>query len=1210
MHSQDFEKRSLFHVQSESSIGRASMTLRELFLQVSQMNSIQKIILTEYQTLASSMEAYRLMQEYKIDVCVGIEVTVHWKQSGTSMDGTILLLPKDRIGQKVIVKALSKAYKLKMDGEPWFDIPSLEHWFAPGSCGHGHVMATTGGKDGLLYRLLSQSPQARRELQWLQDKKRELMDPNSPEAKELQKLAENSDASHDVKRRASNIRKQSRKWYELINEEKKLQHKIKRKKSNYSIAASICKRLVEIFGQGNLYVELVSHQQSLEAEVLPLIVQAAADNKLLLADEARYAGNTKDEHRRQWLIEKICSAPESSQSKSGNFSIKTLEETVSQLQRILPMDTIQRGLSGREECANACYTMSPPGNVHYPVYPGEDATKRLLCLLEAGREQRFPKGRGWTQVYEKRLDEELQAITQTGFEDYFCIVEDIVSYARALGKKDGKYYVGPGRGSAVGSLVCYLLNITTVDPVKEGLLFSRFLNTSRKTAPDIDIDIAPTIYDKVLAYCKSRYGDEAVSGISTRIRMGAMQALGYAASHHNASPQLTKTMKECIQNETESLAMSEELKQFVRKNKRAAQIYADALLLEGRQISWGQHPSGLVISDTNDISGRTPVMYNKSTGSWQTQLDMGDIERAGLLKIDFLKLRTLDVISETLQNMKQPVNPEDIPLDNKVFQEIFSKGNTVGVFQLESGGMQNLLKNFQPQDLEDLTLLISIYRPGPLQYAGQIIWFRKQNGFKKRTSSALNSILHCSYGFPIYQEQIMEIFHVIGGLSLPEADEIRRAVSKKKVEFLEPYRQRLISGLVYDGMTESQAKHLWEELIEFGHYSFNRSHAAAYARLAYITAYLKYHYPKEFLCALMNHSDKGRIPVLVAECHRNHISVLPPDICRSESDFSLCEDNKIRYGLSKINGISASAIQKILQVRSEHRFVSMKDFLERGFIDNQTTDLLIRSGAMDCWTNNRRRLLQWYPIANNSLSFLRKELEYNGETAIAALYRRRFRTSLCINMRAHTPKEVAEDEEQTLGCCITVDLLGPYRKTEMTEDMDNQNFDGFFGHSALCGFIKNLKILRRKKDGKEFAVFSLKDRTGEINAICFSDTYSRVKDNIVEGAAVKIWGEGKRGNQLIVDDIARLHAKEHPVIISVPGISKWSEIEAYIQTYSVPEGNVLLLQDRNNNKMYQAPFTVSELIYDIEWNEECYLVQDKETDDKEVSRVITFPSAA
>lgn len=1202
MQNQDREIHSLFHVQSESSIGRASMTLRELFQRASQMSGIHKIILTEYQTFASSMEAYRLMQEFKIDVCVGVEVNIHWKQDRIPMEGTLLLLPKDYDGQKIIEKALSKSYELKLDGASWFDFAFLESWFGPGTSGHEHVIATSGGSDGILYRLLKKAPQARKDLGLIQGQKKKLQAINPSETKTSQEKAVQSKAEKNTLKQASKARGKSRKWYELLEEEKKLTSILKRESRFQSAATDICEKLSEIFGKENFFVELVCHDLDLEEEILPQLVRTAAGKNFLIADEARYASNIKSDRRRQWLMEEITAGHKEEQGRREDYSMKSLADTVYRLQKILPSEVIQNGLSGREKCVNACYTMSLPKETYYPLFPGEDGMARLLKLLETGKKNCFPDGKGWGTVYDQRLYEELQVITQMGFADYFCIVEDIVHFAKELEKRDVAYYVGPGRGSAVGSLVCYLLNITSINPVKADLLFSRFLNSSRKTAPDIDIDIAPQIYGRVLAYCRERYGEKAIGVISTKIRMGALQALEYAANAHKASPQLLRTMKECIKKDAESLTSSDDLKEFAQKNKKATQIYADALLLEGRQIGIGQHPSGLVLSDAKDISDRTPVLFNNRVGNWQTYLDMGEIEQAGLLKIDLLKLRTLDVISETLRGLKQPVHPESIPLSSEVFQKVFAQGNTVGVFQLESKGMRELLIRFQPQNLEDLTLLISIYRPGPLQYAEQIIRLKTRNGFKRRNSPILNDILRKSYGYPIYQEQLIEIFHRIGGLTLPEADEIRKAISKKKVESLEPYRQRLVDGLIQDGMTNSQALHLWNELIEFGHYAFNRSHAVAYAKLAYITGYLKYYFPKEFLCALLNHSEKERIPVLINECKRNHISVLPPDIHTSKAAFSICGENKILFGLAKIKGVSLAAVEKVLQTRSVNRLVSMKDFMERAHMDSSNTDLFILAGAMDCWTNNRRKLVQWYHRANRHLLSLKKELEFHGETPAAALYRRRFRTELFICARPHTIREVAEDEEKVLGCCLSVDLLAPYRNTEAANKTKRSIVDISQGETEVCGLIANIKILKRKKDGKEFASFCLKDGTGEVETVCFSDLYAKVKEKIEEGTVVKVSGEYDGTHQIIVGSITRLHADNSSVTVSIPQISKWLEFMPYLKTYSQPEGRQLFIQDRSSNQLYRAPFCVSDEINKVEWSRDCYLIGNRKVDVIEVPR--------
>ena len=771
MQIQNIKNTAFVHVQSEASIGRASMTMQEIIHCAEKSNSVKKIILTEYETFSSSMEAYRMMKETGISICVGVEINVHWTLNGEPREGTVLLLPKDYIGQKTIELALSKSFDAEKNGKAEVGFSFLESFFAPGCRGHGHVFAVSGGINGILYRSLSVIPQAKKELMQIQ----------------MKRAAINREERLCDGQKNTAFRKQTKVWNKLLSEENKWNRILKREDSIYFKTKMLCNKLESIFGKNNFFIEIVYHKTEMEKDVLPMLVKLSSN--LVIADEAYYATNRKEDVRRQHLMESIRTTKQIVHNNPGNYSLRNLEEIVAGLNQILPEDVIERGLQGREFLVEYCFPIYFPTETHYPIFRKEDPAEHLNRLVREGKEKRFPGGKGWDKTYDQRIYEELNTITQTGFTSYFCIVEDIVRYAKNLEKQDGAYYVGPGRGSAVGSLVCYLLGITEVDPIKEGLLFARFLNPSRKTAPDIDTDIAPMAYERVIEYCRNQYGELAVCAISTKLRMGALQALEIAANYHTCSAQLLQAMKGCITKEDITLAKAENLKKFVSGNKKSRQIYADALLLEGRQIGTGQHPSGLVLSDTEDICERAPTTYNSYTGSRQTQFDMVEIEKAGLLKIDLLKLRTLDVISETLQSIGKNIDLEKLPIDKSVFSELFSAGKTVGVFQLESKGIRELLVRFQPKDMEDLTLLLSLYRPGPMQYVDAILELKKSNGFKKRRSAKLNEILKKSYGFPIYQEQLMEIFHQIGGLSPIEADDVRRAIAKKKARFFCVIRQ-------------------------------------------------------------------------------------------------------------------------------------------------------------------------------------------------------------------------------------------------------------------------------------------------------------------------------------------------------------------------------------------------------------------------------------
>lgn len=1215
------------HLQSEHSLRRASMTLREMFQRAKDL-SAKKIVLTEYQTMSSCIEAYDLMMEYQIPISVGTEIKVHWKEKQNELEGNMLLIPVDKKGYGIIGKILSEGSQGSEESSGSVSGGILRKWLAPGSCGHLHVMVTTGGTDGILFNLLKTIPEAEELLVMVQREKKKLMQQNessqlSDKERILQKNIDESSSTREKMqyrkafRESKRLQKREEKYKKLEKEERRLLRFLEQKELVVRQAATFCDDMAELSGKENFYVELCCHGRPDEKDVLPLIVRAAGSHQLLSAEEARYSENSREDKRRQEL--QAGDRRGKQKGFQGDFSIRPMYNIIKQLGKILPGEVLSRCEEGMRKCCERSEVFSPPEGTHYPVFPGEDGKTRLQSLVSAKKEERYPDCRGWTKKHEKRLQEEMNIITKMGFSDYFCIVEDLVGFIHDMEKKeqDRACYIGPGRGSAVGSLTAYILGITSIDPVKEELLFTRFLNPMRVTAPDIDLDIAPEIYERVMRYMREKYGEYAICAISTKMRMGALQALEYAGAVHEASGQLIQAMKNMV-SETGNLKESEKLKQFAAKNKKAEKILGDAYLLEGRRSGTGQHPSGVVLSDTANISSRIPLMFNEHTGQWMTQFDMEEVERMGLLKLDLLKLRTLDVITETLRIIGKNVDLSRIPVMPEVFQRIFGQGETVGVFQLESDGMRRLLKEFQPTDMRDLTLLISIYRPGPLQYADKIIRSKREGRAKQYPSEKLNRILKDSYGYPVYQEEIMQIFHEIGGLSLEEADIVRRAIAKKDTELLETYRTRLVSGLIREGIARQQAQKIWSELLEFGKYSFNRSHAAAYAKLAYITAYLKCYYLRAYLCALFNHSEKDRIPILVSECRRDGIRVLPPDLALSEGRFLVTEDGNIRFGLCGIKGMSAAAVSKIETERQQKPFSSMKDFLQRGYTDNKTTDLLILSGAMDGWTSNRKGLMAWYPTAYKYLQDLIREKELHGMSEKAILLQNRFLTSIQnVAGPSFSREELDTIEEKVLGFCLSSRLNKVYVRVSKKYPDIKRIAELSLGENRVFGTIQNLRILKRKRDGKEFAAFVFSDDESEVEAVCFADRYEKLahllKDGkicVIRGKIVESDQESLSREKLIVQDMLQLKTSYGAITISIPTVTECENLILFLKECRTEKGTAVFLRDRLTGHTYKVPFPVSEEVWRIPWNKDYFpFREEKEQKDKKAQSTIIKKAA-
>ena len=576
-----------------------------------------------------------------------------------------------------------------------------------------------------------------------------------------------------------------------------------------------------------------------------------------------------------------------------------------------------------------------------------------------------------------RIEYELGVICDLHYDGYLLIVQDFINAGRKLGM------IGPGRGSAVGSVVCYNLGITNVDPLPYNLIFERFLNKDRVSDPDIDTDFAPMIRDAVIDYVKEIYGENSVCQIITFGTLGARASIRNAGRVHGLPipfcDKISKmipstpgiTLQDAIEgNEKKEIAPVVDLVKSIKKDKDVAFLIEEAKKIEGLTVQTGVHAAGVIIAD-KDVSSYCPMCYDVDKNVWITQYEKNSCEHdVGLLKMDFLGLENLNIIYRTLQDIETnygiKLDIDDIRLDNKeemaiVLKNIFEKGKTKGVFQFESSGMVNYLKKIKPSKLEDLILLNAAYRPGPMQYLDEIIAIR--NGIKNESyiCEDMRDILHVTFSKPIYQEQIQQIFHNIAGFTLGEADIIRRAMSKKKLKELEKYFPLFKSRLLEKGVAQEDIDKFCDELIDFAKYAFNKSHATAYTVVAYQTAWLKHFYPVEYMANLLTSSTTKSMPVYINECKNMGIEVLPPDINTSGVNFTPLKDGSIRFGL-KIKS-SGTTSNDIIEERNKNgQFLNIMDFVDRMInIGSRAThsnvlSAYIMAGAFDSFGYNRKQL--------------------------------------------------------------------------------------------------------------------------------------------------------------------------------------------------------------------------------------------------------------
>ncbi len=610
-----------------------------------------------------------------------------------------------------------------------------------------------------------------------------------------------------------------------------------------------------------------------------------------------------------------------------------------------------------------------------------DAYLEKLCREALSR--RYP---GEAEAARARLEGELEVIRKAGFSGYFLIVWDFIRFARSRGIR-----VGPGRGSAAGSLVAYLLGITGLDPLKYGLLFERFLNPERLTPPDIDVDFADDRRDEVIAYVVEKYGQEQVAQIITFGTLGAKQAirdvgraLDYSFGEVDAVARLVPqepdmTLQRALRESPELARAASE-----PENPRLHRLVRLARGLEGLARHASTHAAGVVISpdplilhvplctarpDFAPPPGSDPGAAAPAR-SVVTQYDMESLEKIGLVKMDFLGLRTLTVIDATLRLLSESrgidLDLDSLPLDDPETYAMLSRGESHGVFQFESAGMRDLLKRFQPARLEDLAALNALYRPGAMGNIDEYLRRRRGLGAEEPVLPQLRGLLAETHGFIVYQEQVMQIAQRVGGFSPGKADGLRRAMSKKDPEAIEAQREAFLQGAAANKVGREAAENLFEQLVKFGGYGFNKSHSAAYALVAFQTAYLKAHHPAEFLCALLS-SESGnadKVVATMAECRRLRLAVLPPDVNESGSRFLLSPQG-IRFGLSAVKNVGDLHVQSILRSRQEGPFRSLSDFLQRaGQVPRNAVESLIKAGAMDRLPEAegpRAQMVGWLP---------------------------------------------------------------------------------------------------------------------------------------------------------------------------------------------------------------------------------------------------------
>ena len=940
------------------------------------------------------------------------------------------------------------------------------------------------------------------------------------------------------------------------------------KEDDYDRAREIAKWYKSIFGD-RYYLELQDHGHpksnthwDVQAKINEGLIKLSKelDIEMVVTCDGHYLTHEyQDAHE---IL--LCVGTGSYLSDEKRMSLKDFELHLTDPRDIIDHwgEEFPEVIRNTKKIADRCDVEIELGRILIPKYPlpdGENEHSYLLRLTYQGLLQRY---NGASKEEAEKLDPdeiipklsdevrerakmELGVMGNMGYEGYFLIVQDFINW----GKSQGIVF-GPGRGSAAGSIVAYALNITDLDPLKYGLLFERFLNPDRISMPDIDVDIQDTRRDEVIEYCAKKYGEDHVSNIATFGKMFGRMAVRDVARvlevPYAESDRLAKLVPPPNQGRHIPLSVSikedADLRNEYENNPTAKEVLDYAIQLEGTIRSHGVHACGVVIAPDTLVNYIPLEMAQK--GVVATQFPMGEVEELGLLKMDFLGLSNLTIINNAMRIIrkayKKEINLSELPLDDKKTYELFQRGDTTGVFQLESAGMKRYLRGLKPTTFEDIIAMVALYRPGPMQFIDSFI--RRKHGEEEITylHSGMKNSLKNTYGILVYQEQFMQISKEWCGFTGGQADTLRKAVGKKKIDLMKKVKPEFVEGAVkVGGATKEIAETFWTQLEEFANYCFNKSHAACYGLIAYWTAYLKAHYPDAFMAALMtsDHDDTDRLAIEITECKHMGISVLSPDVNESFVEFAVVpNENKIRFGMSAVKGVGVGAVEEVLRAREDGPFTSVEDFARRvstSKFNRKAWESLIKSGAFDDM-GNRSDLLFNLDSITSFASKLQKEAA-SGQTNLFGMLGGDDATSVQSTLHLqkapvkHDDKERLMWERELLGLYISAHPLDRYETylSEQTQPLTQLVPEYDSRMMTVGGIISTVRTIVTKS-GSKMAFVGIEDKFGEGEIIVFPNLYEKVGAKLVQDAVIRVSGknsardrDGNLGNEskLIADDI-------------------------------------------------------------------------------------------
>ena len=894
----------------------------------------------------------------------------------------------------------------------------------------------------------------------------------------------------------------------------------------YDQARRMANEYVDMFGKNNFFLEMQDHGLDQDKLLLPQLrrLSSETDIPLVATNDAHYL--TRDDVRAHEILlciqtGKTMSDPNRMRFTTPDFYVKTRAEMMSLF------GEVEEALDRTWDIAQRCHVRLEKVKDPFPrfdVPAGHTADSYFAYVAREGFEKRRPRlealhkqGRLKHALpeYIERLEREIGMIQQMQFAGYFLIVWDFIRFSKQRGIP-----VGPGRGSAAGSLVSYAMEITDVDPLEFGLLFERFLNPERISMPDIDIDFCTNRRGEVIQYVTEKYGREQVSQIITFGTLAAKAAIKDVGRVLDMSfaevDRISKLVPRQLNIKLEQAVEDPELKAVAAREPRVREVLEVSRKLEGVARNSGVHAAGVVISSV-PLKELVPL-YVTNKQEIVTQYDMIGLEKLGLLKMDFLGLTTLTIIDHALKLIQQfrgeTINLEEIPLDDaQTYDAIFSQGLTSGVFQFESPGMQDILRRYQPNRVEDLCALNALYRPGPIQGGMIPDFIDRKHGRKPIVYDLpeLEEILAETYGVILYQEQVMQISNKLAGYSLGDADILRRAMGKKKPEEMAKQRERFITGASQAGYPAKKIAKIFDLMEQFAGYGFNKSHSAAYAYLAYLTAYLKAHYAVEFMSALLT-SESGNMDKTVKyinECREMGIAVLPPDIKQSDLHFTPA-GNAIRFGLGAVKNVGQGAVEAIVAARQlEGPFTSLYNFCERvnlAHVNRRVLESMIKAGAFDSTGANRAQLTEALDRAIESGLRASRDREMGQHGLFGFLDTPDKVEHPMAKLQDWTAEERLAGEKEVLGIYVSGHPLDRFKDkvSDLATHFTDQ-LEGLERNTAvvMCGILTNI-TRKTNREGKYWATMKLDDGRGTADAMVFASRYEELLPAIKEDAAVKL----------------------------------------------------------------------------------------------------------